>query len=112
MVLELLTDKHTQITSQLRYPLCQAKPNNIYLKFALEKHPINIGQQLCQQYVLQCIKLLDLVSFVYQPELFSPHEYRLLDSLVVECWHRVREVPGSIPSQGLRHTKDFIKWYQ
>ena len=31
---------------------------------------------------------------------------RLLDSLVVECWHRVREVPGSIPSQGPRHTKD------
>ena len=25
--------------------------------------------------------------------------YRLLDSLVVECWHRVRELPGSIPSQ-------------
>ena len=24
-----------------------------------------------------------------------------LDSLVVECWLRVREVPGSIPSQGL-----------
>jgi len=28
---------------------------------------------------------------------------------VVECWLRVREVPGSIPSQGLRHTKDVIK---
>ena len=25
---------------------------------------------------------------------------RLLDSLVVECWLRVQEVPGSIPSQG------------
>ena len=33
---------------------------------------------------------------------------RLLDSLVVECWIRVREVPGSIPSQGQRHTKDVI----
>ena len=33
----------------------------------------------------------------------------LLDSLVVECWHRVREDPGSIPSQGPRHTKDVIK---
>ena len=31
---------------------------------------------------------------------------RLLDSLVVECWLRVREVPGSIPNQGPRHTKD------
>ena len=36
-------------------------------------------------------------------------KYRLLDSLVVECWLRVREVPGSIPSQGPRHTKDVIK---
>ena len=33
----------------------------------------------------------------------------LLDSLLVECWHRVRGVPGSIPSQGPRHTKDVIK---
>ena len=35
--------------------------------------------------------------------------HRLLDSLVVECWLRVRELPGSIPSQGPRHTKDAIK---
>ena len=35
--------------------------------------------------------------------------HRLLDSLVVECWHRVREIPGLIPSQGPRHTKDVIK---
>ena len=34
---------------------------------------------------------------------------RLLDSLVVECWRRVRGVPGSIPSQRPRHTKDVIK---
>ena len=34
---------------------------------------------------------------------------RLLDSLVVECWHQVQEVPDSIPSQGPRHTKDVIK---
>ena len=34
---------------------------------------------------------------------------RLLDSLVVECWLRVREVTGLIPSQGPRHTKDVIK---
>ena len=33
----------------------------------------------------------------------------LLDSLVVECWLRAQEVPGSIPSQGPRHTKDVIK---
>ena len=28
---------------------------------------------------------------------------------MVECWHRVRDVPGSIPSQRPRHTKDVIK---
>ena len=33
----------------------------------------------------------------------------LLDSLVVECWLRMWEVPGSIPSQGPRHTKDVMK---
>ena len=36
-------------------------------------------------------------------------EDRLLDSLVLECWLRVQEVQGSIPSQGPRHTKDVIK---
>ena len=35
--------------------------------------------------------------------------YRLLDSLVIECLLRVREVQGSIPSQGPRHTKDGIQ---
>ena len=35
--------------------------------------------------------------------------YRLLDSLVVDCWRRVREAPGSILSQGPRHTKYVIK---
>ena len=33
---------------------------------------------------------------------------RLLDSLVVECWLRVRDVPGLIPSQGPRHTTAVI----
>ena len=39
----------------------------------------------------------------------SSLEHRLLDSLVVECWLWVREVPGSISSQGPRHTKDVMK---
>ena len=34
---------------------------------------------------------------------------RLLDSLVVECWHRVWEFTGSIPSKGPSHTNDVIK---
>ena len=29
--------------------------------------------------------------------------------ITVQCQLRVREVPGSIPSQGPRHTKDVIK---
>ena len=37
------------------------------------------------------------------------YTHRLLDSLVVEGWYRVQEVPGSIPSQGPGHTKDVIK---
>ena len=41
--------------------------------------------------------------------LFQCASYRLLDSLVLECWLPVRELPGSIPSQGPRHTKDVIK---
>ena len=40
---------------------------------------------------------------------FTITRYRLLHSLVVECWLRVREVPGSIPSQGPCHAKDVIK---
>ena len=56
-----------------------------------------------------CLTLkIRLTSLLVLPRL-NKH---LLDSLVVECWHRVREVPGSIPSQGPRHTKDVIKWYQ
>ena len=43
------------------------------------------------------------------PGLYIYKRYRLLDSLVVECLLRVREVQGSIPSQGPRHTKDVIK---
>ena len=46
---------------------------------------------------------------VYVSSTFINRIHRLLDSLVVECWLRVREVPGSIPSQGPRHTKDVIK---
>ena len=48
------------------------------------------------------------VSFL-MPWHFKSQKYRLLDSLVVECWLRVQDVPGSIPSQGPRHTKYVIK---
>ena len=51
-----------------------------------------------------------LVQYMYMADTKCYLEFnRLLDSLVVECWLRVREVPGSILSQGPRHTKDVIK---
>ena len=40
--------------------------------------------------------------------IFNTIAYRLLDSGVVKCWLRVREVPASIPSQGPLHTKEVI----
>ena len=56
-------------------------------------------------------QFLYINSSLFPARLGDTHhnQYRLLDSLVVECWLRVREVPGSIPSQGPRHTKDVIK---
>ena len=50
-----------------------------------------------------------LPTLAYQHNSYDPARNRRLDSLVVECWLRVRELPGSIPSQGPRHTKDIIK---
>ena len=51
----------------------------------------------------------DLILIVAMTMTMTTSKYRLLDSLVVEYWLRVREVPGRIPSQGPRHTKDVIK---
>ena len=62
----------------------------------------------CQQTQLKWKELQTNAIFTYKT-CFLEVSYRLFDSLVVECWHRVREVPGSIPSQGPRHTKDVIK---
>ena len=53
--------------------------------------------------------ILYTVKMNYPSDASFNDYYRLLDSLIVECWLRVREVPGSIPSQGPRHTKDIIK---
>ena len=56
-----------------------------------------------------CNPLRHIVQNTCQVYTHLLYTHRLLDSLVVECWHRVREVPGSIPSQGPRHTKDVIE---
>ena len=63
---------------------------------------LNKDLKICLWYWSRCWKVFDCCATQYQ-------YYRLLDSLVVWCWLRVREVPGSIPSQGPRHTKDIIK---
>ena len=52
------------------------------------------------------LKIRNTYSVVHESQYVN---HRLLDSLVVEYWRRVSEVPGSIPSQGPRHTKDVIK---
>ena len=54
----------------------------------------------------QLLQLFLLIKVPYnncptiQQSCYHEQKYRLLDSLVVQCWLRVREVPGSIPSQG------------
>ena len=62
--------------------------------------------------VQSAVDLKKQIETISHSPLVHQVTYRLLDSLVVECWLRVREVPGSIPSQGPRHTTDVIKWYQ
>ena len=54
---------------------------------------------------------IDATKILCTKPIFILIAHRLLNSIVVECWHRVREVPGSIPSQGPRH-KTLQKWYQ
>ena len=69
-------------------------------------------KQLVSMYFGLAIKynsILRPLFIILQDGLINDSLYHLLDSLVVESWHRVLEVPGSIPSQGLRHTKDVIK---
>ena len=46
---------------------------------------------------------------IYKEWLITCEQNLLLDSLVVECWLRVRKGLGSFPSQGPRHIKDVIK---
>ena len=61
---------------------------------------------------LQRLKSCFVINLLQCASYWILKKYSLLDSLVVLCWLRVREVQGSNPSQGPRHTKDVIKWYQ
>ena len=56
--------------------------------FGLDYHLLNIHKNVCSRHRIQS-KLHNQIFI-----------HRLLDSLVVECWFRVREVPDSISSQG------------
>ena len=67
------------------------------------------GESYTRLVIYHCSTACISIMCSYKTHLNHCFKYRLLDSLVVECWHRVREVPGSIPSQGPRHTKDVIK---
>ena len=63
-----------------------------------------------QEEVVTIIALITIYNLLYYIVFEGQYsEYHLLVSLMVDCWHRVREVPGSIPSQGPRHTKDVIQ---
>ena len=75
---------------------------------------LQIGKGDCHIWKVAHKKHFSLIFIVVQYRLLDSLVvecwlHRLLDSLVVECWHQVREVPGSIPSQGPGHTKDVIK---
>ena len=63
--------------------------------------------------IIENNQFIELLSnkfiFIFLNQELIKRLYRLLDSLMVECWLRVRKVPGSIPSQGPRHTEDVIK---
>ena len=62
-----------------------------------------------------CLPISKSFVYLYHSEILlryiglTRRYYRLLDSLVVEYLLRVRVVPGSIPSEGTRHTKDVKK---
>ena len=74
--------------------------------FKMMDNLLVLGQQ---SFTCTCLMVCRLNSGLDKPTANMPYFRSLLDSLVVECWLRVREVPGSIPSQGPRHTKDVIK---
>ena len=52
-----------------------------------------------------CFIVVQMLFFKYIGSSFCV----FLPFLKVECWHRVRELQGSIPSQGPSHTKDVIR---
>ena len=69
-----------------------------------------VFKALCRLLLLVIPSLADLhVSNKQVLAIITTNNDRILDSLVVECWFRVREVSGSTPSQGPRHAKDVIK---
>ena len=71
--------------------------------------PRNKTAYMNNKYLAACIAIyIEVLQIVYLNMKLTLFNH-LLDSLVVESWHQAREFPGSIPSQGPRHTKDDIK---
>ena len=78
------------------------------ITFLMSTITANHDSAITDQY--NVVHLILLFIVYYSQGMNLKRSYRHLDSLVVECWHRVREVPGSIPSQGPLHTNDIIKY--
>ena len=84
-----------------QYQINITSTDPLFLEF--ENVDINHEDVLMNFKLTQRDWCVQLVSYTYWLR------YHLLDSLVVDCWHRVWKIPGPMPSQGPRHTKDVIK---
>ena len=89
-----------------------ASPRKEYIRNLCESGRINILFRSLSSSGGSNVKSLQTLLLIHRSVNNTPSQaknQRHLDSLVVECWLRVREVPGSIPSQRPRHIKDVIK---
>ena len=86
----LITGMPISVLREINILLNLRHENIVQLKEAV------VGKSLERLVILHC-------------RLYFSIYHRLLDSLVVQCWLRMRDVPSSIPSQGPRHTKDVLK---
>ena len=96
----------TFLTFSIHLPLC----SSIHLDIDLSTGIFSLLTLNIEFLFWVC--LYAMAKLIYIRLEMSGFKDSLLDSLVVECWHRVRVVPGSIPSQRPRHTKDVIKMVQ
>ena len=102
-------NKHTELVSVCRVRITRGDQNNtentrsnqILCKYSF-LYMVGNGKHHGRHYVIiHVMQKIMLVPFMNSSRTLPTllQGYRLLDSLVVECWHRVREVPGSIQSR-------------